>query len=189
MAILYPISLANLVVEVGTRHSHQIVLNLKFNWKSFIVTQKYIQSEKRNTKKGTWSRLSQYISGYASIPSYKHSERLGTMHMAVVQRLEYSYNHIMYHTFIQWNLTVQVFVPFLWCLCNNEDRWSWILLDPHYYKIFQSFKLTHCGLVMSYGDRNLVNNGSGNGLLPDSTKSLPEPMLTNDQWGVVAFTW
>ena len=30
-----------------------------------------------------------------------------------------------------------------------------------------------------------VNIGSGNGLLPDGTKSLPEPMLTNDQWGVV----
>ena len=25
--------------------------------------------------------------------------------------------------------------------------------------------------------------------LPDGTKPLPEPMLTNDQWGVVAFTW
>ena len=34
-----------------------------------------------------------------------------------------------------------------------------------------------------------VNIGSGNGLLPDGTKPLPEPMLTNDQWGVVAFTW
>ena len=31
---------------------------------------------------------------------------------------------------------------------------------------------------------NLVNIGSGNGLLPDSTKPLPEPMLTNTnrQW-------
>ena len=34
----------------------------------------------------------------------------------------------------------------------------------------------------------LVNIGSGNGLLPDGTKPLPEPMLTNDQWGIVAFT-
>ena len=34
-----------------------------------------------------------------------------------------------------------------------------------------------------------VNIGSGSGLLPDGTKPLPEPMLTNDQWGVVAFTW
>ena len=35
----------------------------------------------------------------------------------------------------------------------------------------------------------LVNIGSGNGLLSDGTKPLPEPMLTNDQWVVVAFTW
>ena len=34
-----------------------------------------------------------------------------------------------------------------------------------------------------------VNIGSGNGLLPNGTKPLPEPMLANDQWSVVAFTW
>ena len=28
-----------------------------------------------------------------------------------------------------------------------------------------------------YGDENWVNIGSGNGLLPDSTKPLPEPIL------------
>ena len=33
--------------------------------------------------------------------------------------------------------------------------------------------LTHCGLVAE----NWVNIGSGNGLLPDGTKPLPEPML------------
>ena len=26
-------------------------------------------------------------------------------------------------------------------------------------------------------------------MTPYGTKPLPEPMLTNDQWGVVAFTW
>ena len=43
--------------------------------------------------------------------------------------------------------------------------------------------LTHFGLVTPYGDR--VNIGSGNGLLPDGTKPLPEPMLTDHrevQW-------
>ena len=34
-----------------------------------------------------------------------------------------------------------------------------------------------------------VNIGSGNGLLPDGTKPLPEPMLTYHQLGRVAFTW
>ena len=31
-----------------------------------------------------------------------------------------------------------------------------------------------------------VNSGSGNGLLPDGTKPLPEPMLTYHQWDSVA---
>ena len=35
--------------------------------------------------------------------------------------------------------------------------------------------------------KSWVNIGSGNGLLPDSTKSLPEPMLTNHQWSPVTF--
>ena len=32
-----------------------------------------------------------------------------------------------------------------------------------------------------------VNIGSGDGSLPDGTKPLPEPMLTDNQWGLVAF--
>ena len=35
----------------------------------------------------------------------------------------------------------------------------------------------------------LVNIGSGNGLLSDGTKPLPEPMLANHQEDLVAFTW
>ena len=44
--------------------------------------------------------------------------------------------------------------------------------------------LTHCGLVTPYGKYNMynwVNIGSDNGLLPDRTKSLPDPMLTCHQ--------
>ena len=33
--------------------------------------------------------------------------------------------------------------------------------------------------------RNLANIASGNGLLPDGTKPLPELMLTYYQWGLV----
>ena len=36
--------------------------------------------------------------------------------------------------------------------------------------------------------RTWVNIGSGNGLLPDSNKPLPEPMLIYHQRGLVAFT-
>ena len=32
-----------------------------------------------------------------------------------------------------------------------------------------------------------VNIGSGNGLLPDGTKPLPEPMLTDHQWSPMTF--
>ena len=35
----------------------------------------------------------------------------------------------------------------------------------------------------------LVNTGLGNGLLLDSTKPLPEPLLTNHQLGFVPFTF
>ena len=31
--------------------------------------------------------------------------------------------------------------------------------------------------------------GSGNGLLPDSNKPLPEPILTTHKWGPVSFIW
>ena len=39
-------------------------------------------------------------------------------------------------------------------------------------------QLTHCGLVTPHSDIDLVIVGSGNGLLPDGIKPLPEPMLT-----------
>ena len=35
----------------------------------------------------------------------------------------------------------------------------------------------------------LVKIGSGNGFLFDDTKPLPEPMLTNHQWGSMTFIW
>ena len=37
--------------------------------------------------------------------------------------------------------------------------------------------LTHWGLVKPYGDEDPGSIGSGNGLLPDSIKSLPEAMV------------
>ena len=47
--------------------------------------------------------------------------------------------------------------------------------------------LTQRGLLTPFGVGDLGNTGSGNGLLPDSTKPLPEPMLTHHQKGSVAF--
>ena len=37
--------------------------------------------------------------------------------------------------------------------------------------------LTHCGLVMPDGTQIWINIGSGNGLLLDGTKPLPDPAL------------
>ena len=51
----------------------------------------------------------------------------------------------------------------------------------------QGVCLTHCGLGMPYGWHRF-NIGSGNGLLPDGTKPLPKPMLTNHQLGQVKIT-
>ena len=34
----------------------------------------------------------------------------------------------------------------------------------------------------------LANTGSGNSLLPDGTKPLPEPVLAYHQWGFVLLT-
>ena len=48
-------------------------------------------------------------------------------------------------------------------------------------------ELTYCGLVMPYGDIDLGHIGSGNGLLPDGTKPLPEPMLTVHNLSPVTF--
>ena len=43
--------------------------------------------------------------------------------------------------------------------------------------------LTHCSLVTPYATEIWVNIGSANGLLPDGTKPLPDPMLTYRHWG------
>ena len=37
--------------------------------------------------------------------------------------------------------------------------------------------------------QNLVHTTSGNGLLPDDTKLLPEPIMTFHQWSVVVLNW
>ena len=58
--------------------------------------------------------------------------------------------------------------------------WCWLGAEPMSQATTTetSETLTHCDL---YGDKAWVNIGSGNGLVPDSTKPLPEPILTNHQ--------
>ena len=38
--------------------------------------------------------------------------------------------------------------------------------------------VSYCGLLLPYGNTDLGNIASGNGLLPESTEPLLEPMLT-----------
>ena len=63
--------------------------------------------------------------------------------------------------------------------------------QSHYLKQGRWFAnmFTHCVLLTSYGSTNMINNGSGNGVLPNGTKPLPEPILTFHQWGPVALIW
>ena len=52
--------------------------------------------------------------------------------------------------------------------------------------LWTSIISTHCSLGPPYGE---VNTGSGNGLLPNVTKPLPEQILTYQQRCSVTFTW
>ena len=47
----------------------------------------------------------------------------------------------------------------------------------------------YCGLVTSYGVIELFSTGSGNGLLPHSTKQYLYQILVDYQWDPAAFTW
>ena len=42
---------------------------------------------------------------------------------------------------------------------------------------------------MLYGDIDIGQLGSGNGLLPDGTMPLRDPMVTYHQWGPMSFIW
>ena len=42
-----------------------------------------------------------------------------------------------------------------------------------------------CGVLMPYGNKDLDQHSSSNGLLHECTKPLPEQIFTNHQWGIV----
>ena len=65
------------------------------------------------------------------------------------------------------------------CLC---------VMNHHEWHAHSVALLTHCGLVTSYGCIISFNIFSGNGLLHDDTKPLPEKKL-NHQQDPVAFIW
>ena len=85
-----------------------------------------------------------------------------------------------------WSLSFTLQTLFFRCLQTHSLVLQLFISSGGWYHIKQDVFweyhcLTHCGLVI------WINIGSGNGLLPDGTKPLPELMLTYHQWGVVAF--
>ena len=80
-----------------------------------------------------------------------------------------------------WWIWINISCEFIMNDCITTTKQS--TTKPYAYflgytvEAFSKCILTHGGLVMPYGDINMVNIGSGNGLLPDGTKPLPEPML------------
>ena len=75
-------------------------------------------------------------------------------------------------------------------ICTSACLWSCLHAD-YIARVLTLLinKLTPCGLVTPYGDINVVNIGSGSGLLPSISKPSAEPMLASHQWDFVAFTW
>ena len=61
------------------------------------------------------------------------------------------------------------------CIYMFSLKW-WRILN-----ILVQWDLNHCSLVMPYGDIDFSQHWLRNGLLPDGTKSLHVPMLTNHQ--------
>ena len=60
-----------------------------------------------------------------------------------------------------------------------QIQWGRICPETISEESFGVWSLIHCGLVVPYGIIEFVNIGSGNDLLLDSTKPLPEAMWTN----------
>ena len=76
-------------------------------------------------------------------------------------------------------------------ICSkNRQIWFWTCFNRSDTNTWNPPRLlTHCGLMTPYGGRYLGQHGSGNGLLPDGTKPLPEPMSIYHQQGPLAFIW
>ena len=88
-------------------------------------------------------------------------------------------------------LTLKKWLPFCRHFHVHFLQWKYLYSDDcsqgfmwQHVNINNMSTLTHWGLMAT---EIWVNIGSGNGLLPDGTKPLPEPMLTDHQWSSVTF--
>ena len=78
----------------------------------------------------------------------------------------------------------------LFFMIHQKWRYKWIfnIIINHFFLLYLQWHNPN-SLWLSEATEICVNIGSGNGLLPDGTKPLLKPMLTNHQWGLEAFTW
>ena len=70
-----------------------------------------------------------------------------------------------------------------WFTFNIDNKIYFLSYPSNESNFLGTNELTHYGLVTP--SQILVNIGSGNGLLPDGTKPLPEPMLNYRKYGPV----
>ena len=71
-----------------------------------------------------------------------------------------------------------------WLGAIRQQAITWANVDQDLCRHMASLghiELTHCGLATPCSDMDRVNIGSVNGLVPDGTKPLPEPVLTYDE--------
>ena len=83
-----------------------------------------------------------------------------------------------------WNVSRNVSYR-VHCIVYRIVSWARLIVSV-LVNIWSGYLLTHCHLVMPCGDTDLFSIGSGNGLLPDGNKPLPEPMMISPYWGSLA---
>ena len=99
-------------------------------------------------------------------------------------------------TFHQWGLSKSILlgtVSYEILKISGSQTYlenKYFTLQWHFFRTSRLTKFCICEIPASPNMwAFLVNIDKGSGLLPDSTKPLSKPILTNHQWGLVAFAW
>ena len=80
-------------------------------------------------------------------------------------------------------MTLTVMQPIIkrYGIYNKDMRSNKVSVNLERYPIMFVFRLTHRGLVTTYGDIDLGQHWLRQWPVADGTKPLPDPMLTNHQ--------
>ena len=93
---------------------------------------------------------------------------------------------------IHWRTWIRIIGNISWSIVASQRTHSRTVLLLHNClecSIALLHQLTNGGLVTHKAPEIRIKIGIGNGLLPDGTIPLPEPILTNRHWGFVVFSW